>query len=62
MFIRFIKNLDEILNMPIKDKIVGNLIKYILIPRNEIIDQSGFIINKLSLQKEITNLREILLP
>ena len=48
--------------MPIKDKIVGNLIKYILIPRNEIIDQSGFIINKLSLQKEITNLREILLP
>jgi len=47
--------------MPIKDKIVDNLIKYILIPRNEIIDQSGFIINKVGLQNEITKLREVLL-
>jgi hypothetical protein len=48
--------------MAIKDKIVYNLIKYILIPRNEIIDKGGFIINKISAQKETTNLREVLLP
>jgi predicted hydrocarbon binding protein len=49
--------------MPIKDKVVIWFIRNILLPRNEIIDEPGFIVLKLSsIQQEITNLREILLP
>jgi len=48
--------------MRIKDKVVSSFIKNIIIPRNEIIDTPGFIILKISMQKEVANIRELLLP
>ncbi|MEM5812479.1 MAG: hypothetical protein QXN71_02145 [Candidatus Aenigmatarchaeota archaeon] len=48
--------------MAIKDLMFSWFIKNILIPKNEIIDRPGFIILKLSDKKEITNIREVLLP
>jgi len=46
----------------IEDKIVSWFIRNIILPRNEIIDNPGFIILKISKEKDITNLREILIP
>lgn len=46
----------------VKDKIVTWFIRNIIIPRNEIINNPGFIVLKLSVEKEETSLREILIP
>lgn len=45
-----------------KDAVFSWLVRNIYLPRNEVIDSPGFIILKLSIEREITNLREILLP
>ncbi|MCK4634452.1 MAG: hypothetical protein KAT37_01120 [Candidatus Aenigmarchaeota archaeon] len=48
--------------MTVKDEIVTWFLRNIIIPKNEIIDSPGFIVLKLSMEKEVTNLREIFLP
>jgi len=48
--------------MVVKDKIVTWFIRNIILSRNEIIEYPGFIFWKLSIEREVTNLREILFP
>ncbi len=48
--------------MVVKDKIVTWFIRNVIIPKNEVINHPGFIVLKISMEKEITNLREIFLP
>jgi hypothetical protein len=48
--------------MPVKDRIVTWFIKNIVVPRTEIIDKPGFIINTLSDKHQTTYLRELFLP
>lgn len=46
----------------VKDKIVTWFIRNIILAKNEIINHPGFIVLKLSSEKETTNLREIFIP
>ncbi|MEM0492946.1 MAG: hypothetical protein QXS02_03190 [Candidatus Thermoplasmatota archaeon] len=48
--------------MPVKDRIVTWFIKNILVPRREIIDQPGFIVNTFTDKHKTTYLRELFLP
>ncbi len=48
--------------MTIKDSTVSWFIRNVLLPRNEIIDNPGFIVLKMGKKREITNLREIVVP
>lgn len=48
--------------MPVKDRIVTWFIKNIYIPKREIIDKPGFIINTVTKEDQTTYLREFFLP
>jgi len=48
--------------MPVKDRIVTWFIKNIVVPRREIIDKPGFIVNTFSDKHQTTYLRELFLP
>ncbi|MEM4257622.1 MAG: hypothetical protein QXL17_00510 [Candidatus Thermoplasmatota archaeon] len=48
--------------MPVKDRIVTWFIQHVLLPRIEIIDKPGFVINTLSDNRKTTFLREFFLP
>jgi hypothetical protein len=48
--------------MPVKDRIVTWFIQHVLVPKIEIIDNPGFVINTLSDRTKTTFLRELFLP
>jgi hypothetical protein len=48
--------------MPVKDRIVTWFIQHVLLPKIEIIDNPGFVINTLSDTTKTTYLREFFLP
>jgi hypothetical protein len=48
--------------MPVKDRIVTWFIQHVLLPKIEIIDNQGYIVNTFSYKNQTTYLREIFLP